>query len=210
MPGLGRPPGEGNDYPLQYSCLKNPVDRPWGCKDSDITEQLILHFRTWPTPNTQRSWLPHLQKAPPTRHYARVWVYPLVYDLQNSIVSAVSNPCASEGSKALMVKWCVQCLPIRGRTGFEPSFSFSLTISNARTQSYMLFLLYTPIHALVRRNALFQQHEMTLHMDITRWSILKSDWLYSLQSKMEKLYTVSINNTMSWLWCRSWTPYCKI
>ena len=26
--------------------------------------------------------------------------------------------------------------------------------------------------------------EMTLHMDITRWSILKSDWLYSLQPKM--------------------------
>ena len=33
--------------------------------------------------------------------------------------------------------------------------------------------------------------EKTLHMGITRWSILKSDWLYSLQSKMEKLYTVS-------------------
>ena len=28
-------------------------------------------------------------------------------------------------------------------------------------------------------------------MDITRWSTLKSDWLYSLQPKMEKLYTVS-------------------
>ena len=33
--------------------------------------------------------------------------------------------------------------------------------------------------------------EKTLHMDITRWSIPKSDWLYSLQPKMEKLYTVS-------------------
>ena len=33
--------------------------------------------------------------------------------------------------------------------------------------------------------------ENTLHMDITRWSTLKSDWLYSLQAKMEKLYTVS-------------------
>ena len=31
----------------------------------------------------------------------------------------------------------------------------------------------------------------TLHMDITRWSILKSDGLYSLQPKMEKLYTVN-------------------
>ena len=26
IPGLGRPPGEGNGYPLQYSCLENPVD----------------------------------------------------------------------------------------------------------------------------------------------------------------------------------------
>ena len=33
--------------------------------------------------------------------------------------------------------------------------------------------------------------EMTLHLETTRWSILKSDWLYSLQPKMEKLYTVS-------------------
>ena len=45
--------------------------------------------------------------------------------------------------------------------------------------------------------------EMTLHMGINRWSILKSDWLYSLQVKMEKLYTVSKNKTRSWLWLRS-------
>ena len=32
-------------------------------------------------------------------------------------------------------------------------------------------------------------------MDITRWSILKSDLLYSLQLNMEKLYTVTKNNT---------------
>ena len=49
--------------------------------------------------------------------------------------------------------------------------------------------------------------EKTLHMDITRWSIPKSDWLYSLQQMMERLYTVSKNKTGSWLWLRSWTPY---
>ena len=52
--------------------------------------------------------------------------------------------------------------------------------------------------------------EKTLHMDITRWSTPKSDWLYSLQPKMEKLYTVSKNKTRSWLWLRSWTPYYQI
>ena len=30
--------------------------------------------------------------------------------------------------------------------------------------------------------------EKTLHMDLTRWPIPKSDSLYSLQRKMEKLY----------------------
>ena len=39
--------------------------------------------------------------------------------------------------------------------------------------------------------------EKTLHMDITRWSIPKSDLLYLLQPKMEKLYTVSKNKTGS-------------
>ena len=52
--------------------------------------------------------------------------------------------------------------------------------------------------------------EKTLHMDIIRWSTPRSDWLYSLQPKMEKLYTVSKNKTRSWLWLRSWTPYCQI
>ena len=48
--------------------------------------------------------------------------------------------------------------------------------------------------------------EKTLHMDITRWSIPKSHWLYSSWSKMEKLYTVSkhfweltVAQTMSFL-----------
>ena len=54
--------------------------------------------------------------------------------------------------------------------------------------------------------------EKTLHIDITRWSTSKSDWLYSFQPKMEKLYTVSkkIKKTRSWLWLRSGNPYCQI
>ena len=49
--------------------------------------------------------------------------------------------------------------------------------------------------------------EKTLYMDITRWSTPKSDWLYYLQLKMEKLYK---NKTGSWLQLGSWAPYCKI
>ena len=45
--------------------------------------------------------------------------------------------------------------------------------------------------------------EKTLYREITRWSTLKSDLLYSLQPKMEKLYIVSKNKTGSRLWLRS-------
>ena len=37
--------------------------------------------------------------------------------------------------------------------------------------------------------------EKTLHMDIIRWSTPKSDWLYSLQPKIQKLYRVSKKKT---------------
>ena len=58
-------------------------------------------------------------------------------------------------------------------------------------------------NALVRANTLFQQHKRRLHMNIIRWSTPKSDWLYSMQSKMEKLYTVNKNETRSLLCLRS-------
>ena len=40
IPGLGRSPGEGKGYPLQYSGLENSMD--WGRKELDTTEQLSL------------------------------------------------------------------------------------------------------------------------------------------------------------------------
>ena len=47
IPGLGRSPEEGNGNPLQYSCLRNPIDRGawWATvhgvrRESDMTEQL--------------------------------------------------------------------------------------------------------------------------------------------------------------------------
>ena len=48
-----RAPGEGNDNPLQFSCLENPTDRggwqvTWCCRELDMTERLSLaHSSAW-------------------------------------------------------------------------------------------------------------------------------------------------------------------
>ena len=40
VPELGSSPGGGNGNPLQYSCLKNSMDRgAWGFKESNMSEQ---------------------------------------------------------------------------------------------------------------------------------------------------------------------------
>ena len=39
IPGSGRSPGEGNGYPLQYSCLGNPMDsEAWRATVHGVTE----------------------------------------------------------------------------------------------------------------------------------------------------------------------------
>ena len=42
VPGSGRSSGEGHGNPLQYSCLENSMDSPWGLKELDMTERLSL------------------------------------------------------------------------------------------------------------------------------------------------------------------------
>ena len=39
IPGLGRSPGEESVYPLQYSCLENPMNRgPWWSTVPGVTK----------------------------------------------------------------------------------------------------------------------------------------------------------------------------
>ena len=43
IPGLGKSPGEGNDSPLQYSCLGNSTDRgPWWAIVRGVTRELDI------------------------------------------------------------------------------------------------------------------------------------------------------------------------
>ena len=43
IPGLGRPPGEGNGNLLQYSCLENSMDREvWQATVHVVTYELVM------------------------------------------------------------------------------------------------------------------------------------------------------------------------
>ena len=72
IPGLGWSPGEGCGNPLQYSCLKNPMDRRawWATIPEVIKSWTRLSSRAhtasteWPCPGTQR-WIRH--SHPPER-----------------------------------------------------------------------------------------------------------------------------------------------
>ena len=45
IPGLGRYSGEGNGYPLQHSCLGNPMDRgAWWATVHGITESQFSYW----------------------------------------------------------------------------------------------------------------------------------------------------------------------
>ena len=65
VPWLGRSPGEGKSYLLQYSCLKNSMDRgawlvgysPRGHKESDMTEWLNFSLSfTLKIPSIDTPW----------------------------------------------------------------------------------------------------------------------------------------------------------
>ena len=64
IPGSGRSPGVGNGNPLQYACLENPYGqrslasyRPWGHKESDMTERTHIHTHQ-PTSQMRKMSLP--------------------------------------------------------------------------------------------------------------------------------------------------------
>ena len=52
IPGLGRSPEEGNDSPLQYFCLRNPMDRgAWWAVGHGVAKSRIRPSNTAATTN---------------------------------------------------------------------------------------------------------------------------------------------------------------
>ena len=76
VPGSGRSPGEGNDNPLQYSCLENSMDRARSCKESEhelvMTERLTLHFQRFLS--RELTWLDLCFRSDFSNNLLREWV----------------------------------------------------------------------------------------------------------------------------------------
>ena len=48
IPGLGKSPGGGNGNPLQYPCLKNPMDRgAWWATVQRVTKNQLHKHAQW-------------------------------------------------------------------------------------------------------------------------------------------------------------------
>ena len=65
IPGLGRSPGEGKGYPLQYSGLENSTDSisPWHYEESDTTEWLSVTSTM-----RQKAWKNKVNKLKVVKH----------------------------------------------------------------------------------------------------------------------------------------------
>ena len=75
IPGLGRPPGEGKGYPLQYSTGEfHALYSPWGCKEADTTERLSLTSQgeTSEENNPANTLILDLQAPAPVKKYISV------------------------------------------------------------------------------------------------------------------------------------------
>ena len=51
IPGSGRPPGEGNDNPLQYSSLENPMDKEGLAGTIHGIARVVHDLATKPSPS---------------------------------------------------------------------------------------------------------------------------------------------------------------
>ena len=90
--------------------------------------------------------------------------------------------------------------------GVTGKFDLGVQKKKKRTKANILLPRECTSHS---KHALPTTQGKTIHMDITRWSMPKSDWLFSLQPKMEQLYIVSNNKTGNRLWLVM-NPYCQI
>ena len=108
--GLGRSLGEGNGYPLQYSCLENSMDRslmgysPWGCKESHRTQLLTLSLSLCLQPTLLAAML-NFCVLRAQESLSALWTFALGTSSSWSLFFIVLMPAHPPGSASSHVFW---------------------------------------------------------------------------------------------------------
>ena len=218
-PWVRKIPEVGNGNPLQCSCLENPRDggawwlpsmgshrvrHDWSDLAAGFKMQYLDASQKWqndlcsfPRQTIQYHNNPSLC---PNQQRWRSWIEQFYEDPQDVLELTLKKRCPFHYRG-------LECKSRESRNTLGNRQIWPWNMEWSRAKAKRVLLRERTGHS---KHPLPTTQEKTLHMDITRGSTPKSDWLYSLQPKMEKLYTVSKNKTRSWLWLRSWTPYWQI
>ena len=157
---------------------------------SKITEMISLHLQGKPF-NTMV--IPMVLLVCPNQECWRSWIWTVLWRPTRPSRTNTKKRCPFHYSG-------LECKRRKSRG----------TWSNRQIWPWSIEWSRAKANRVLRREPLNNTREHGQHMNITRWPTLESDWLYSLQPKLDMLYTVSKNKTGSWLWLRSWAPYCQI
>ena len=91
--------------------------------------------------------------------------------------------------------------------GATTAYSLDPGVQNEGSKGYKEFCQE---NTQVIANTLFQQHKRRLYTWTSPDGQYQNQTDYILCSQRWRSYTVSKIKTGSWLWLRSWTPYCQI
>ena len=183
IPRSGGSPEGGHGNPLQYPCLENPKDRgAWRAAVHGVA-------KSW-------TWLSEFHFL----HLTHIKSY-------STVLWRCTRPRTNTHKRCPFHYRGLECQSRKSRNIWSNRQIWPWSTEWSRVKANRILPREHTGHT---KHPLPTTQEKTLHMDIIRWSTPKSDWLYSLQPKMEKLYTVSKNKTGRWLQLRSWTHYCQI
>ena len=121
IPGSGRSPGGGHVTPLQYSCLKNPMDRgAWRAAvhrvtESDTTERLSSNgLEACQVPWVRSRWGHWIQRKDPPKASLVT-----LSDPPNQCVQLTQDPAASRGTGLPRLGGCTPGAPGPGRRAWQ-------------------------------------------------------------------------------------------
>ena len=156
FPGSGRSPGEGNGYPLQYSCLENSMDRGvWWSQSVGQNWVTNTHTHTEFVHYGENYALPKFICWSPNPQYFKMWLYLEMESLKGQLswISVIEISLQFSSVQSLSRVWL-------SATPWPAAHQASLSITNSRS------LLTHAIVSVMPSNHLILCHPLSApHLD---------------------------------------------